>query len=343
MSNTKYQVFISSTYVDLIEERRVVMESILKMDCIPAGMELFPAANDEQFEFIKRVIDDCDYYIIILGGRYGSSGSDGIGYTEKEFDYAISKGIPVVSFIHEDPGNLPVKKSDLDPMAAGKLAEFRNKVRTGRLVNFWSNKDDLGAKVVIGLIHAIKTNKRPGWNRGGSRSNEDLLQELDSLRTENGKMAQEQSSLLGKLKALETKDVTGIAGGADLFHVKGTWLYFYKSNHGSSQSYDKDWEGDISWNEIMYHLHPILIEWKNETFVQGHLAEIFSVKFAPSSKSSSRYKIDEDVFFTIRNQLMALNLIDVQSLTTVKGGTALFWKTTPRGSQLGSELRLVKK
>lgn len=338
MSNTKYQVFISSTYVDLIEERRAVMESILKMDCIPAGMELFPAANDEQFEFIKRVIDDCDYYVIILGGRYGSSGSDGIGYTEKEFDYALSKGIPVVSFIHEDPGSIPVKKSDLDPATVSKMAEFRNKVRTGRLVNFWSNKDDLGAKVVIGLIHAIKTNKRPGWNRGGSRSNEELLQEIDSLRTENGKVIGEYSSLAEKLKTLETREVIGIAGGDDLFHVKGTYTVSYRGG-----SYDKEWAGDISWNEILYHLHPILLEWNSDSIVRAHLTRTFSSKFDSSSQGSLSKHMDEDVFFTIRNQLMALKLVDVQSLSTTKGGTALFWKTTQQGSRLGSELRLIKK
>jgi hypothetical protein len=68
----RYQVFISSTYADLQEERRRVIQTVIETDCIPAGMELFPAADEEQLEFIKRVIDDCDYYLLIIGGRYGS-------------------------------------------------------------------------------------------------------------------------------------------------------------------------------------------------------------------------------------------------------------------------------
>lgn len=71
--NKKYQVFVSSTYADLEEERRSVIQTVIGMDCIPAGMELFPATDEEQFEFIKRVIDDCDYYLLIIGGRYGST------------------------------------------------------------------------------------------------------------------------------------------------------------------------------------------------------------------------------------------------------------------------------
>ena len=87
----------------------------MEMDCIPAGMELFPAADEEQWEFIKRVIDDCDYYILIIGGRYGSTTAAGISYTEKEYDYAIENDLKVLAFIHEKPDDIPVGKSDIDP------------------------------------------------------------------------------------------------------------------------------------------------------------------------------------------------------------------------------------
>lgn len=67
----RYQVFVSSTYEDLQEERREVMQALLELDCIPAGMELFPASSENQWSLIKRVIDDCDYYLLIIAGRYG--------------------------------------------------------------------------------------------------------------------------------------------------------------------------------------------------------------------------------------------------------------------------------
>lgn len=44
----RYQVFVSSTYADLKEERQHVLQALMEMDCIPAGMELFPAADEEQ-------------------------------------------------------------------------------------------------------------------------------------------------------------------------------------------------------------------------------------------------------------------------------------------------------
>ena len=77
----KYQIFISSTYVDLVEERQRVLRSILDMGHIPAGMELFSAADEEQFSYIKKILDECDYYVLVIGGRYGSVDDEGISYT----------------------------------------------------------------------------------------------------------------------------------------------------------------------------------------------------------------------------------------------------------------------
>ena len=68
----KYQVFVSSTYEDLKAERQIVIEALLGKNCIPVGMEYFPAANDEQFTVIQKLISKCDYYIVIVGGKYGS-------------------------------------------------------------------------------------------------------------------------------------------------------------------------------------------------------------------------------------------------------------------------------
>jgi len=44
----RYQVFVSSTFTDLEDEREQVMQTLMKVECIPSGMELFPAADDEQ-------------------------------------------------------------------------------------------------------------------------------------------------------------------------------------------------------------------------------------------------------------------------------------------------------
>lgn len=156
----KYQVFISSTYEDLKEERKNVTETLLMMDCIPAGMEAFCAADEEQFEYIKKVIDLCDYYVLIIGKRYGSiSPITGKSYTEMEFDYAKSKGIPILVF--------PVY-ADADKPSDGhekELSAFKKKAYGRKMGAYWRTPDGLGRAVAISLEKAIKKNDRPGWIR----------------------------------------------------------------------------------------------------------------------------------------------------------------------------------
>jgi hypothetical protein len=91
MDGKIYKVFVSSTYEDLREERAAVQKGLLQLGCLPVGMELFPAADEETWNFIKLQINDSDYYVVVVAGRYGSPGADGISFTEMEYDYAISQ------------------------------------------------------------------------------------------------------------------------------------------------------------------------------------------------------------------------------------------------------------
>lgn len=101
--NKKLQVFVSSTYTDLKEERQAAVEAILDAGHIPAGMELFKAGNESQLKTIYKWIDESDVYMLILGGRYGSVESkSGESYTQLEYEYALSKGIPVFAVVLSD-------------------------------------------------------------------------------------------------------------------------------------------------------------------------------------------------------------------------------------------------
>jgi Domain of unknown function (DUF4062) len=124
----RYQVFVSSTFWDLEKERQEVMHALLELDCIPSGMELFPAANEDQWNLIKKVIDDCDYYVLIMAGRYGSIGLDGISYTEMEYRYALSIGKPTIAFLHRNPGMISADKTESSSEGKEKLRAFRSEV-----------------------------------------------------------------------------------------------------------------------------------------------------------------------------------------------------------------------
>lgn len=178
----KYQVFVSSTYEDLKEERMAVIHCLLDNDCIPVGMEQFPASGMSQMEYIKKMLNECDCYILILAGKYGSFDEDGIGFTEKEYDYAVSIGLPVLSFVHYDIGELPSRKCEETAKRRKMLAEFRTKVCSNRLVNKYLSVEDLKTKVATSINKCIKDIPMLGWIRASSDPEEELLTRKEAMQ-----------------------------------------------------------------------------------------------------------------------------------------------------------------
>lgn len=187
MAKKRYQVFLSSTYEDLKDERFAVMESLQTIKCFVAGMEYFSAVDMNQFEYIKKVIDDCDYYLLVLGGRYGTvPKGEEKSYTEKEYDYAVAKNKPIIALLHQDISNLPSGKCEQPEIQKKRYAAFRDKLSQGRLVNYWRDISELRAKALSGVVAAIENFPDvPGWVRGDSTASEDLLREINALRKEN--------------------------------------------------------------------------------------------------------------------------------------------------------------
>lgn len=211
----RYQVFVSSTFKDLEEERKHIIQTLMEMDCIPAGMELFPAADEEQWDFIKKVIDDCDYYLLLIGGRYGSLSPEGISYTEMEYDYAVSKSMRVIALVHGEPNNLPQIKCEKDFALQEKLEYFREKVCTGRLVKFWKNTDQISGIVSLSLTKTIKTYPAIGWVRADLVPSEDTTQEILKLRNKIKDLEENIEKLKNK-----PEGVDNLAQGEETITIK---------------------------------------------------------------------------------------------------------------------------
>lgn len=88
----KYQVFISSTYMDLNEVRMFAYMSILELGHIPVSLNMFDVQKDYTMEkYIAKYIDACEFVILIVGERYGSISQTNKSYVEEEYIYSISK------------------------------------------------------------------------------------------------------------------------------------------------------------------------------------------------------------------------------------------------------------
>lgn len=160
-----YKVFVSSTFKDLEEERLKVMTTIVSSGHLPIGMEQFPAAPVEAWDYIKLLIDNSDYYLLLLAGKYGTicPGTEK-SYTQMEYEYALEKGVPIIFLTYHDVGTLPMAKCETDPTIRERLEAFRQKA-SSTLRNTWKNIDDLAHKVQTSLEKTIELMPQVGWVR----------------------------------------------------------------------------------------------------------------------------------------------------------------------------------
>lgn len=195
MLDKKYQIFISSTYDDLKEERRIVQDVILSMYQFPIGMEMFSAGDEEQWEIIKDTIDSSDYYVLIIAHRYGSKTKEGMGYTEKEYQYAKNKGIPILAFIMNDKVPVMPEYMEKDHDSIEKLQLFKNDVTNGRMVQWWSSKEELSQLVTNSLYKQFNRKKRPGWIRADNINLEETQNELIQMSKKIRELEEENEEL----------------------------------------------------------------------------------------------------------------------------------------------------
>lgn len=193
----RYTVFVSSTYVDLKAERDAVFRTIMEAGHIPLGMEAFGAASASQWEIITDTIDTADYYVLILGARYGSVDEDTkISFTEMEFDYALQKGIPCLVLSMAEGVTVDPKFVD----NAKKLKLFKDRAMHNRQSAFWKSEDELASKVIKGLTSEFRRSPRPGWVRPQQILNPNTIEELAQLSKEN----RELKTLLESMKTFDS-------------------------------------------------------------------------------------------------------------------------------------------
>ena len=342
----RYQVFISSTFRDLVQERQEVLKAVLEIDHMPAGMELFPAADDAAWQLIKDVIDGSDYYVVIIGGRYGSLDDTGIGYTEKEYDYAVSQKKPVIPLLHKNPDNLPRDKTDTDTESWEKLEKFRKRIKENHTCVYWTTADDLKAKVIVGLTSATKRHPATGWVRADKVPAESTVTDILKLKTRIAEL--EQSAEADKTRPPQGTDE--LMQGDDEFEVFEVHFKFNVWLRGSdSEKYDA--RLSFSWNDIFGAVAPRMLNESSELDVHRALKSYFEQRAQDVFREDAKLKGRELYSFEFRHheietcliQFRALGLIVQSKRARSANDTNTYWTLTPFGDYLMIQLRALRR
>jgi len=189
----RLQVFISSTYLDLKNERQSALEIILTARCIPAGMEIFTGEGINKLEMIYKWIDESDIFLLILGSRYGSICKDkNLSYTELEYLYAKKRGKQMILCVMDEKRvENKYKDAERDDrlkkiylLNADKQILFRNKITEGTVnYSYFDNSEEL-RRIILSSLYELKYNPTLnfiGWIWGNEIPNKKILQNFEVL------------------------------------------------------------------------------------------------------------------------------------------------------------------
>ena len=185
-----FSVFVSSTFEDLQTERRLIADVLLNCSCFPRGMELFTAGARKPWAVITDEIQACDFYLLLIGGRYGSYCKDEdvvdrkISFTQREFEYAHSLGKPIIVIAHKNWKTLPQTKKHIDWDLKNDRADHEKQDKLNAFIDTacdnrrrsaarWSDSSDLKYEVQRAVANQTKAMRETaGWIRGGSTSSD---------------------------------------------------------------------------------------------------------------------------------------------------------------------------
>jgi rRNA processing protein Krr1/Pno1 len=333
----RYQIFVSSTYSDLKEERESVINELTRVGYIAVGMEQFPATDEEQLEYIQKIIDESDYYVVIIRGKYGSLANDGISFTEKECDYALETKKPVLAFLVKNPGNLRVDETDYDPEKAQKLIAFKKKLEEKRIVKYWEDGSRLVNDIKDSINDIVRRRPGVGWIRGDQALDPKVYKDLEEARRQNKELQEK----LDKFGGEDIVFPSHLSHGVDLFEIHYTVSKRSKDNtiFERISGYYK-----ISWDDLFAKLAELIYLENHEYAILRYIEKL--VKETCDIDSKLTVTIEPRKVEQTRFQFEALGLIEAVAKSEEMMGsseTYIVWTFTDKGRRYISHLRALRR
>ncbi|MEE4251151.1 MAG: DUF4062 domain-containing protein [Alcanivoracaceae bacterium] len=339
-SDKKYQVFVSSTYADLQDARQELMMALLSMGMIPTGMELYPSEQNNQWPMIQKVINECDYYVVLVGGRYGSLSPIGLSYTHREYVYAATKKKPVIAFLHDHPELLPQDCRETSREGDVRFRDFRKLVQEkAAIFRHWSSPADLAEVVRKSMPLLIRQNPAPGWVRAGQVADLSQVREVQDLKKRIEDLEREKNELTaGWRPPLET-----LARGSDNVTLQYSCNAYIKGDCKVTMADSK-----MTWDQVFAAVGPQMMNEVPEAVMREALEEAIAARalsdvqqVLPKAHAVRNVVLSTASFNQVKIQLRALGLIRKNPAREASG--QIWWQLTPHGdhtmTQVLSQIR----
>lgn len=190
MIDKRYHVFISTTEADMHAERVVLSQTLVSQGFFSWGLEQRTPLTTA---FARRQIDDCDYFILMLGSRYGELSASGVSYMHLEYIYAVTKQKPILVLMYEAPESRAEEFQDKNQEGKVKFLDFRRQLQRERdMVMTFRDLRDLEIAIRHTMPQFLNRYPAQGWIRPNQQQVQQLQDENEQLRQKLIQLEQQQ-------------------------------------------------------------------------------------------------------------------------------------------------------
>lgn len=144
----KRAVFISSTFEDLIQHRRMVWELLGNYDVNIRGMERFGARKETPIETCLAEVEQSDIFIGIIGYKLGSvEKKTSKSFTQLEYEKALSLNLDILIYLNDEK-NSKISLQNIDfGEKHEKLQSFKSILKDRHTIDTFVDENDLTEKL----------------------------------------------------------------------------------------------------------------------------------------------------------------------------------------------------
>src|SRR6185312_6274046 len=150
--DTPFRVFLCSTFNDLTEERKSVLEAIRRLQLQHDSMEFFGASTKLPINTCLEEVRKSDVLVVLVGHRYGNLvPKRGISFSEAEYKEGHRLRKPCLVYFKND--NVPVLPKDVerDSKKAVLLEKWKGRLGKRHTICTFAAAFDLAVQVTADL------------------------------------------------------------------------------------------------------------------------------------------------------------------------------------------------
>lgn len=335
----RYQVFISATYPDGQQARQALMLPMLEHGMVPTGLENAASQGDTLSFLEQRLIEQSDYVVLILAGRYGSLSPMGLSQIHREYVFATTKRKPVLAFIHDNPTLLPEADRETSREGQVRRDDFARLLESKVTCYRWNSLDALKEMAGRGLPQIMRQHPAIGWVRAGKAAGGDNDAEVSALKERIRALEKDRDEALGQVRPpLKT-----LARGNDQVNLDYSCNVYEDGACKQTLATTR-----LSWDQAFSCVAPLLMNPASEAVMQKALEDFIGQRALqdvqpqwPRAHAVRNVALASHAFNQVKIHLRALGLISKNAQRDSRG--APLWQLTPHGDNTMSQVMAVRR